>query len=47
MITEIAKDFILPVDFESENHIPTLEAGCGEKCKFRMAQLKGLADTIE
>jgi len=47
MITEIAKDFILPVDFESEEHIPTLEAGCGEKCKFKMAQLKGLADNIE
>ena len=47
MITEIAKDFILPVDFESEDHIPTIEAGCGEKCKFKMAQLKGLADAIE
>jgi len=47
MITEIAKDFILPIDFESEEHIPTIEAGCGEKCKFKMAQLKGLADTIE
>ena len=47
MVTEIAKDFILPVDFESEEHIPTLEAGCGEKCKFKMAQLKGLAESIE
>ena len=47
MVTEIAKDFIMPVDFESEEHIPTIEAGCGEKCKFKMAQLKGLTDTIE
>ena len=47
MITEIAKDFILPVDFESEEHIPTLEEGCGHKCKFKMAQLKGLANSLE
>ena len=47
MITEIAKDFILPVDFESENHIPTIEEGCGAKCKFKMAQLKGLAKSLE
>jgi len=42
MITEIAKDFIMPVDFASEEHTPTLEEGCGAKCKFKMAQLKGL-----
>ena len=47
MITEIAKDFILPIDFESENHIPTLEEGCGSKCKFEMAKLKGLAESLE
>jgi len=47
MITEIAKDFILPVDFESEEHLPTLEEGCGDKCKFKMAQLKGLANSLE
>lgn len=47
MVTEIAKDFILPVDFDSEDHIPTLEAGCGDKCKFKMAQLKGLVDKAE
>lgn len=47
MITEIAKDFILPIDFESEEHLPTLEEGCGEKCKYKMAQLKGLAEIIE
>ncbi len=47
MVTEIAKDFILPVDFESEEHIPTIEAGCGEKCKYKMAQLKGLTNAIE
>jgi len=47
MITEIAKDFILPVDFKSEEHNPTLEAGCGTKCKYQMAKLQGLADNLE
>jgi Lrp/AsnC family transcriptional regulator len=47
MVTEIAKDFILPVDFKSEEHLPTIEAGCGEKCRFKMAQLKGLVNTAE
>jgi len=47
MITEIAKDFILPIDFESENHIPTIEEGCGDKCKCKMEQLKGLTDSLE
>jgi Lrp/AsnC family transcriptional regulator len=47
MVTEIAKDFILPIDFKSEEHTPTLEEGCGEKCKYRMAELKGLADNLE
>ncbi len=47
MITEISKDFILPIDFKSEEHSPTLEEGCGDKCKFKMAQLKGLADNLE
>ena len=42
MITEIAKDFILPIDFKSEEHSPTLEEGCGDKCKYKMAELKGL-----
>jgi Lrp/AsnC family transcriptional regulator len=47
MVIEIAKDFILPVDFDSEEHIPTLEAGCGEKCKYKLAQSKGLVEKIE
>ena len=47
MITEIAKDFILPIDFKSEEHTPTLENGCGDKCKYQMAKLKGLADSLE
>ena len=47
MITEIAKDFILPVDFRSEEHTPTLEEGCGAKCKYQMAKLKGLANNLE
>ncbi|NHJ20605.1 MAG: Lrp/AsnC family transcriptional regulator [Candidatus Lokiarchaeota archaeon] len=47
MITEIAKDFILPVDFDSEDHNPTLESGCGEKCKFKLAKRKGLVNKVE
>jgi len=47
MITEISKDFILPVDFKSEEHSPTLEEGCGDQCKFKMAQLKGLVNNLE
>ena len=47
LVTEIAKDFILPIDFDSEEHSPTLEEGCGEKCKYKLAQLKGLTDKIE
>ncbi|TFF63857.1 MAG: Lrp/AsnC family transcriptional regulator [Promethearchaeota archaeon] len=34
VVTEIAKDFILPIDFDSEDHNPTLEEGCGPKCKY-------------
>mgnify|MGYP001106508444 CR=1 FL=1 len=34
IVTEIAKDFILPIDFDSEDHNPTLEDGCGPKCKY-------------
>ena len=47
MITEIAKDFIMPVDFKSEEHSPTLEEGCGEQCKYKMAKLKGLVNNLE
>jgi hypothetical protein len=47
MVTEIAKDFILPIDFKSEEHSPTLEEGCGTKCKYKMAELKGLVGKIE
>ena len=42
VVTEIAKDLILPIDFDSEEHNPTLEDGCGEKCKYRIAKAKGL-----
>jgi DNA-binding Lrp family transcriptional regulator len=42
IVSDIAKDFILPVDFDSEEHNPTLEDGCGEKCKYKLAQKKGL-----
>ena len=42
VVTEIAKDLILPIDFDSENHDPTIEEGCGDKCKYKIAKAKGL-----
>jgi DNA-binding Lrp family transcriptional regulator len=41
VVTEIAKDFILPIDFDSEDHEPTIEEGCGEKCKYLIAKKEG------
>ena len=41
VVTDIAKDLILPIDFDSENHEPTIEDGCGEKCKYRIAKKEG------
>ncbi|TXT58421.1 MAG: hypothetical protein BAJALOKI2v1_380032 [Promethearchaeota archaeon] len=40
VVTEIAKDFILPIDFDSEDHAPNLEEGCGPKCKYLKAKEK-------
>ena len=40
IITKIAKDFILPIDFDSEDHNPTLENGCGPNCKWKKAKEK-------
>lgn len=40
IVTEIAKDFVLPIDFDSEDHEPSIEQGCGEKCKYRRAKAK-------
>jgi DNA-binding Lrp family transcriptional regulator len=42
IVTEIAKDLILPIDFDSEDHEPNDEVGCGEKCKFKLAKKQGL-----
>ena len=42
LVIEIAKDFILPIDFDSEDHDPTLENGCGEACKYKIAKENGL-----
>lgn len=42
IIVDIAKDFILPIDFDSENHNPTIEDGCGDKCKYELAKMQGL-----
>ncbi|TFF95048.1 MAG: winged helix-turn-helix transcriptional regulator [Promethearchaeota archaeon] len=41
IVTKIAKDFILPIDFDSEEHDPTEEEGCGEKCKYLRAKREG------
>jgi DNA-binding Lrp family transcriptional regulator len=41
VVTNIAKDFILPIDFDSENHEPNEDEGCGEKCKYLLAKKMG------
>ena len=43
VVTDIAKDLILPIDFDSEDHEPNLEYGCGEKCKYKIAHEEGIA----
>jgi DNA-binding Lrp family transcriptional regulator len=47
IVSEIAKDFVLPIDFDSEEHNPTLEEGCGEKCKYKIATKKRLIEDIK
>ena len=42
IVTEIAKDLILPIDFDSEEHEPNDEVGCGDKCKYKLAKKQGL-----
>ena len=42
IVLDIAKDFILPIDFDSEEHDPTLKDGCGEKCTWKLAKNKKL-----
>lgn len=46
VVVDIAKDFILPIDFDSEIHDPTLEDGCGERCKYKIAKAKGLVKSV-
>jgi len=41
VVTDIAKDLILPIDFDSELHEPTVENGCGDKCKYLLAKKEG------
>ena len=41
VVTEIAKDFILPIDFDSEIHEPNDQEGCGDKCKYLLAKKEG------
>ncbi len=43
VVTDIAKDLILPIDFDSENHDPNEEHGCGELCKYKKASDAGIA----
>jgi len=43
IVTDIAKDLILPIDFDSEEHEPNLEHGCGEMCKYKIAHSEGKA----
>jgi DNA-binding Lrp family transcriptional regulator len=33
LITDFVKDFILPIDFQIDEHDPDKESGCGELCK--------------
>jgi hypothetical protein len=46
IVLDIAKDFILPIDFDSEDHNPTLDEGCGEDCKYKIAKAKNLAESV-
>ena len=41
VVTEIAKDFILPIDFDSELHEPNEQEGCGDRCKYLLAKKEG------
>lgn len=38
-VVDIAKDFILPVDFRSEDHYPDKDYGCGENCVKHIKKL--------
>ena len=42
LITDIAKDFILPIDFNSDEQDPNELEGCGDQCKYRIAKNKGI-----
>ena len=42
VVTEIAKDLILPIDFDSEVHEPNDVEGCGEMCKYKIAKKQGM-----
>jgi len=44
LVIDIAKDFIMPIDFTSEDHDPSLEEGCGKNCKFKIAKEKGFVE---
>ncbi len=44
VVTDIAKDLILPIDFDSEAHEPNLDHGCGDMCKYKIAHNEGLTE---
>ena len=41
IVIDIANELILPIDFDSEDHEPNEEYGCGEKCKYLKAHKEG------
>lgn len=47
VVIDIAKDFVLPIDFDSEEHDPTLEDGCGDKCKYKLAKLNASGKIVK
>ncbi|MHA1820330.1 MAG: Lrp/AsnC family transcriptional regulator [Promethearchaeota archaeon] len=40
VITDYLKDFVLPIDFEMDEHEPDSENGCGSKCTVARKQLE-------
>ncbi|MBD3351642.1 MAG: AsnC family transcriptional regulator [Candidatus Lokiarchaeota archaeon] len=41
IVTDYLKPFVLPIDFEMDDHDPDLTNGCGEKCSVRLAEAEG------
>jgi DNA-binding Lrp family transcriptional regulator len=45
IVTDIAKDLVLPIDFDLETNDPTIEDGCGPNCKWQKAKEKQKSKT--